>query len=90
MDQLWRTLQIGDRVRIAHVPLEFSSAPESYRLDPETEELYLHLAKEAAVLTVTEIDDWGVPWIDYLWVRPTGTVEHHSLGLNHDGLERVT
>ena len=90
MDELWRTLRIGDRVRIAHTPLKFASAPEPYRLDPETEELYRHLATEAAVLTVTETDDWGVPWIDYLWVRSNGTEEHHSLGLNHDGLERVT
>lgn len=89
MDELWRTLRVADRVRIVHIPQDFASAPDTYRLHPETEELYRHLVAQSAVLTVKEIDDWNVPWIDYTWVRPDGTEEFHSLGLNHDGLERA-
>ena len=89
MDDLWRSLRVGDRVRIVHMPQEFASAPDSYRLHDESRELYERLIAEAAVLTVTEIDDWDAPWIDYTWVRDDGTEEFHSLGLNHDGLERV-
>lgn len=88
MDDLWRTLRIGDRVRIAHMPQDFAGAPDTYRLHDETRELYEHLIAENAILTVTEIDDWDAPWIDYTWVR-NGIEEFHSLGLNHDGLERV-
>lgn len=89
MDDLWRNLRVGDRVRIVHVPLEFASAPETYCLHDETRELYERLIIKAAILIVTEIDDWDVPWIDYTWVRSDGVEEFHSLGLNHDGLERV-
>ena len=88
MDDLWRSLGVGDRVRIAHMPQDFAGAPDTYRLHDETRELYEHLIAENAILTVTEIDDWDAPWIDYTWVR-NGIEEFHSLGLNHDGLERV-
>ena len=88
MDEFWRSLRIGDRVRLAHVPVEFTSAPDTYRLHGETLELYQHLVAESAILTVSEIDDWNVPWIDYTWVR-NGVEEFHSLGLNHDGLVAV-
>jgi len=85
MDDFWRSLQPGDLVRIIHVPREFASAPDTYLLHDETRELYEHLVAESAILRITEIDDWGVPWIDYTWIR-SGVEEFHSLGLNHDGL----
>ena len=88
MDDLWRSLRIGDRVRIVSIPHCFAGASTTYHLDGETRELYEHLVAENAVLTVNEIDDWEVPWIDYSWVR-NGIEELHSLGLNHYELERV-
>ena len=50
------------------MPQDFAGAPDTYRLHDETRELYEHLIAEQAVLTVTEIDDWDAPWIDYTWV----------------------
>ncbi|MFO0914793.1 MAG: hypothetical protein U0795_17675 [Pirellulales bacterium] len=90
MDELWRALRLGDRVRMVHMPNDFSVKTGGYLLHPETEEFYRHLIDESAVLTISKIDAWGVPWIDYTWVRIDGTEELHSLALNHDGLERVS
>lgn len=71
------------------MPREFAESPGTYLLHNETRELYEHLIATAVVLSVTEIDGWGVPWIEYTWFH-NSIEEFHSLGLNHDGLESVT
>jgi len=86
MNEVWRSLKVGDRIRIAHMPTEFSQA--DYFLHEDTRSLYEHLIAEQAVLIVVKTDEWDVPWIDYVWLNG-GTEVHHSLAVNHGGLERV-
>lgn len=87
MPELWRDLRVGDCIRIACLPEKFSRP--GYLLHEDTRQLYEHLIAERAVLTVARIDDWGMPWIEYVWHTDAGE-EHHSLMVNHDSLERVS
>lgn len=86
-DQLWRKLRHGDRVKIVHLPLEFST--QEYTLHDETQAAYRYLIDNEVVLCVTEIDDQGFPWVDFTMEATDGETEYHSLMLNHDGIQLV-
>ena len=86
-ENLWRDLQVGDRVQIVHYPFEFSK--HVYTLHAETRDAYRHLIETNATLVVCKIDADGYPWIDFEIVDGYGRVEYHSLMLNHDGIRRV-
>ena len=84
--KLWQTLRTGDRIRITGMPSEFMKKP--YSMDPETRGLYRRLIEKKIVRTISFIDEWGIPWIEYRW-RRKGRMEHHSLALNHGGLKVI-
>jgi hypothetical protein len=84
---LWRTLCKNDRVRIVHLPNEFSG-PE-YTLHPDTSAAYRHVIDSREVLTVSHVDEDGYPWVDFTMIAGDGVTHYHSLMLNHDGIERV-
>jgi hypothetical protein len=86
-ENLWRALQVGDRVQIVHYPSEFSK--HDYTLHAETRDAYRHLIETNTTLVVSKLDDDGYPWIDFEIIGSDGRVEYHSLMLNHDGIRRV-
>ncbi len=86
MPELWRDLQVGDRIRITQMPSEFSSP--GYFLHEDTRKLYEHLVAEQAILTVETIDSTNRPLIGYIWIQD-GVEEFHALAVNHGGLERL-
>ena len=58
MTELWRSLKIGDKVRLVACPQEM----QSNLLHRETLEFYLWLIDTKSVLAITEIDAWGLPY----------------------------
>ena len=83
--ELWRTLRKNDRVRIVHLPNEFSG-PE-FTLHADTRAAYRHVIDSREVLTVSHLDEDGYPWVGFTMIAKDGVTEHHSLMLNHDGIE---
>lgn len=86
-DQLWRSLQPGDILRIVHLPCEFSQ--QEYTMHAETLAAYQYLIQSGQKLTVSYMDEDGYPWIKFTMESQDNGIEHHSLMLNHDGLELV-
>ncbi|MEX2168950.1 MAG: hypothetical protein WD851_06550 [Pirellulales bacterium] len=87
-DQLWRTLQPGDVLRIVHLPCEFSL--QEYTMHAETRVAYQHLIRTRQELSVSYLDEQGYPWIKFTIESQEHGTEYHSLMLNHDGLELVS
>ena len=87
MNGLWRDLRVGDKVSIACMPTEFSQP--GYYLHGGTLRLYEHLVASRIVLKVSELDEWGLPWVEYTWSTEEGDEEYHFLAVNHNGLERI-
>ena len=84
VSELWRQLQVGDRVRIVGWPSEFKREA----LHRETIELYEWLINTRSVLTVVNIDSTGLPEGHIDICDADGTRSEYVL-LNHDGLARV-
>ena len=88
-DNDWRNLRLGDKVRIVRIPSELS---EPHYQDGEWEEtfaLYRTLISEVVELTVSEIDEFGCPWIEYATIDKSGVAVSNSLSLNDDSWERA-
>ncbi len=85
--ELWRSLRVGDRVRLVEYPPEFLQ-PGSC-IFPETIRVYKKLLKRKASLRIREIDEYGSPWIACRFRRRNGMYEWHFLSLNHDGIVKV-
>jgi hypothetical protein len=84
MDELWRSLNVGDEVRVVTWPNEMLED----RLHEETRELYRWLINTQTLLTIVKIDEWGLPFGKTC--RNIGGVEYSEyLALNHSGLEVV-
>jgi hypothetical protein len=86
--ELWRTLRVGDRVRLTEIPPEFLQ--EGYVIFPETMRVYKKLLARRRSLRVFEIDEYGAPWIKCRFRRKNGTWEWHWLAIDHDGIARVS
>jgi hypothetical protein len=84
VDALWRGLKIGDRVRVVAWPPEIPAD----RMHPETREFYRWLIDSGKPLTITAIDEWGMPHGE---IRRTvgGLRLSEGLLLNHGGIELV-
>ncbi len=87
--QDWKTLALGDRIRIVRIPSLFNE-PHYHNGDwEETFALYRHLIAEQEILTVAEFDEFGVPWIEYESTDNDGTKVANGLALDDDSWERV-
>jgi hypothetical protein len=95
MSENWRTLRAGDRVRLLRVPdadlrqrqEELSRGAEMAGWTADTLERILALDP---VVTITRVDEYGMPWFDYELVSADGRIEQHSLGIAEDeSWERV-
>jgi hypothetical protein len=84
MNELWRRLRVGDRVRVTAWPAEMSED----RVHPDTTAAYRWLIETGTVLTITEIDEWGLPFGRYR--RTIDAVEcTEYMALNHGEVEVV-
>jgi hypothetical protein len=78
---LWKTLQVGDAIRIIGMPDEIW-APHG-----ETKALFERLVREGVGLRVTRVDEHGYPWIEYAWKADDGAIIHEYLMIHHDEIE---
>ena len=57
-------------------------------LQSETIDLYEWLIQTESVLTITLIDDFGLPWGEVTTFQGGAEISHILL-LNHDGIEKL-
>jgi len=85
--ELWRELQVGDKIRLLEIPPEFLQ--EGYHVHRDTMQVYKRLLARRRPLRISEIDEDGLPWIECRFRCQDGRWEHHFLAVNHGGLVRV-
>jgi hypothetical protein len=85
--ELWRKLRLGDRVRLTEIPTEFFQP--GYYIHRETMQAYKKLLSRRRSLRVCEIDEWGLPRVQFRFRRKNGGWEFHRLLINHSGLTLV-
>ena len=88
MTQPWRDLQIGDRIRITHIPDEFLQP--GYTFPDDTRALYEHLIARGEILTVDEFCVQNLPWVSYEQLLDDGEIVYHSLAVDDNSWELVT
>ncbi len=87
MNEPWRDLRPGDRVRIVRMP---SGVDEpGYTFHRSTRRFYELLIASGKVFRILEIDDAGHPRLHVRVRKKRGPVEHHTLALCDDSWERV-
>jgi hypothetical protein len=84
---VWKRLKVGHRVRLVHMPTEFSR--DGYFVHRDTLRAYRRVIARGRPQRVFQIDAWGVPWIRFRFSMKNGKWEHHELAVNHDGLVLV-
>ena len=85
MSEPWRSLKVGDRVRVVAWPAELD---EGY-LHEETREFYEWLIATGSILEIVEIDDWDLPFGE-IGRSVDGVELYDKVALNHGCLEVVT
>ena len=84
----WRTLSVGDRIRIVRQPTCFGTFAPGTVLWPETRRLYKRLIALRRRLCVSEIDKDGRPWAHFC-LRKNGRLECHWLAVDDNSWVRV-
>lgn len=79
----WRSLKLGDRIRIVRMPCDEPV------LQAETRRLFQRLISRRTPLRVFWIDEHRHPWIRCRFRRRNGTFELHWLAVNDDSWVRV-
>ena len=87
MSDSWRSLRIGDRIRIIRLPTAWDQP--GYIVPLCTRRLYKRLIQRARPLRVSEIDAWGLPYIRCRFKMENGAWEHHFLAVNDDSWVKV-
>ncbi len=85
--ELWRSLRVGDRIRLVEYPPEFLQP--GYCIHPDTVRVYKKLLKRKTSLRVYEIDEYDSPWIACRFRGRDGRYEWHTLRVDHDGIVKV-
>lgn len=86
-DEKWKTLRVGDKIRIVRIPSLFS-APRYHDGDwDETFAFYEHLITGEHTLTIAHIDEDERPWIEFETTDSDGAIESHSLAVDDDSWE---
>lgn len=95
MTERWRTLRVGDRIRLLRVPTadlrqredELRRGAEMAGWTADTLERILALDP---IVTIDEVDECGAPWFSYELHHADGATEYHSLTItDDDSWERV-
>jgi hypothetical protein len=89
MEERWRTLKPGDRVRLICVPEadlkqrehEIANGAEMAGLTADTLE---RIIATDPIVTITNVDEWGMPWFERNLVESNGEIHYHSLGIAED------
>lgn len=87
MGETWRALKVDDRIRLVHLPPEWDRP--GYHLPSGTRRLVRRLITCGRSLRVSEVDEWGAPWVECRFRRPGGGWEYHSLAITEGGWVRV-
>jgi hypothetical protein len=82
MDESWRHLRVGDRIRIVRMPSDATT--HGYTFLRDTRRLYQMLIARRRPLRIHEVDEWGLPWIRCRFRLRNGSWEHHCLVVNDD------
>lgn len=82
--ELWRTLRIGDRIRLVSLDdLKWDT------LHLETKQAYKYLLGRRRPVTVYEIDATGLPWVKFRFRGKDGRIRHDFMAINHGGITIV-
>jgi len=90
-----RALKVGDRIRLVTVPeADLEQRERELRESAEdagwTADTIERIIKQDPIVTISRIDEYGLPWFDYELRREDGTSEYHSLAImEDDSWERV-
>ena len=85
----WNTLRLGDRIRIVQIPSVFSDPCYQNGDWDDTLKLYSELISSGEVLVISEIDEFGRPWISYETRGADGDSISNSLAVDDDSWVRV-
>lgn len=82
-------LKIGDRFRLLRVPQGDAEQRERELRESAqdagwTADTIERIIAQDPVVTISSIDEYGLPWFDYELKSPSGAVEHHSLAIMED------
>jgi hypothetical protein len=88
-DPDWRKLKTGDQIRIVQIPSMFDEAHYHNGEWEETFSLYRRLIADAEVLSISEVDQDGRPWIEYESIGEGGATISHALAVDDDSWEHV-
>lgn len=84
MSEIWRTVSIGDRVRVVGWPPELSEDT----LHEDTIVFYRWLIATGSILEIVDIDEWGLPFGE-IYSIVDGLEQYDTVALNHGCLELV-
>ncbi len=89
MKDRFRTLQVGDRVRLLCVPeADLQQREREIREGGElpgwTADTLERILKLDPIVTIDRMDEYGYPWFDYEFVGPDGETEEHSIAIMED------
>ena len=82
-------LKIGDRIRLVRVPQgDVGQRERELREGAEdagwTADTIERIIAQDPVVTISSIDEYGLPWFEYQLKTATGGVEEHSLAIMDD------
>ena len=83
------TLMIGDRIRLLRVPQGDLDQRERELREGKDDAGYTadtieRIIAQDPVVTISSIDEYGLPWFQYQLTSPSGEIEYHSLAIMED------
>lgn len=85
----WKALKLGDRIRIVRIPSLFSEPHYHNGEWDETFALYRESISSKVVLTISEFDESGRPWVECESQDTNGNTISNSLAMDDDSWVRV-
>ena len=85
----WKSLRVGDAVRIVRLPTTFGFLAPGTTLAPTEVRLYRKLIARRKPVIVHEIDRDGRPWIRVRFRQRNGKLDIHFLAIDDDSWVRV-
>ena len=85
----YRSLKIGDRIRLLRVPAADVRQRERERGEGLadagwTAETIERIIRHDPIVTISRIDEYGQPWFDCELITDAGAVEEHTLAVLDD------
>jgi hypothetical protein len=87
MNEPWRQLRVGDRIRLVSWPPEWEQP--GFHVPACTRRLVRRLIARRRPLRVYRIDECGTPWIQCRLRNKRGGWDHHFLSITQGGWVRV-